>query len=73
MTIAFMAFMSIIIGEYISEKAASTALIPLVLIGIISVIYWYITEQAGQGDLRPYALVQFLPMVIIPMVLLMFP
>jgi len=73
MTIAFMAFMSIIIGEYISEKVASTALIPLVLIGIISVIYWYITEQAGQGDLRPYALVQFLPMVIIPMVLLMFP
>jgi len=73
MTIAFMAFMTVIIGEYISEKAVSTALIPLVLIGIISVIYWYITEQAGQGDLRPYALVQFLPIVIIPMVLLMFP
>jgi hypothetical protein len=27
---------------------------------------------AGNGDLRPYGLVQFLPMLLIPMILLMF-
>lgn len=73
MTVGFMAFMTIIIGEYISEKAALKLLLPLILIGAASVIYWYLTEQAGHGDLRPYGLVQFLPMLIIPMILLMFP
>ncbi len=33
-------------------------------------IYWHIGEQAGRGDLRPYLLVQFLPMVVIPLVAL---
>ena len=73
MTIGFMSFMSIIIGEYISEKVALKLLFPLILIGAASVIYWHLTEQAGHGDLRPYGLVQFLPMLIIPMILLMFP
>lgn len=73
MTVGFMAFMTIIIGEYISEKAALKLLLPLILIGAASVIYWHLTEQAGHGDLRPYGLIQFLPMLIIPMILLMFP
>ena len=73
MTIGFMSFVSIIIGEYISEKVALKLLVPFILIGTASVIYWYLTEQAGHGDLRPYGLVQFLPMLIIPMILLMFP
>jgi len=73
MTIAFMAFMSIVIGEYISEKVALNILFPLVLAGVASIIYWHVSEQAGEGDLRPYVLVQFLPMVIIPMIILMFP
>ncbi|MCF6252264.1 MAG: ceramidase [Methylococcaceae bacterium] len=72
MTIAFMAFMAIVIGEYISEKIALKFLLPLIFIGVISAIYWHFTEQAGHGDLRPYALVQFLPMLIIPMILVMF-
>ena len=31
-----------------------------------SVLYWWFTEQRGVGDLRPYLLVQFLPMLIVP-------
>lgn len=73
MTVAFMAFMAIICGEYISEKWGLKLLLPLVLLGMASVIYWHISEQAGHGDLRPYGLVQFSPMLIIPMILLMFP
>jgi len=73
MTVGFMAFMSIIIGEFISEKVALKLMLPMILIGTATVIYWYFTEQAGQGDLRPYGLIQFLPMLIIPMILLMFP
>ncbi len=72
MTIVFMALCSIIIGEFISIRAGSIVLIPLVLFGLLSVLYWHWTELAGQGDLRPYIIVQFLPMLIIPVILLFF-
>ena len=72
MTVAFMAFAAIIIGEYISETAGRRALWPFVLIGIVSVFYWTVTESLGRGDLRPYGLVQFLPMLVIPSIMLMF-
>lgn len=70
MTIAFMAFFTIIIGEYVSIGVARRLLVPLLVIGAASVFYWQYTEVAGRGDLRPYALVQFLPMVLIPVILL---
>lgn len=72
MTIAFMAFCSVIVGENISVELGSRLLWPLVCIGFLSVIYWTYTESLGRGDLRPYALVQFLPALLIPMILLMF-
>lgn len=72
MTVSFMAFFAIIIGEHISETASSRLLFPLVVIGIGSVAYWHWTELQGHGDLRLYALVQFLPLIIIPFVLLTF-
>jgi hypothetical protein len=72
MTIAFMALCSIIIGEFTSSRLSSILLVPLVLFGILSVLYWHWTEAAGHGDLRPYVLVQFLPMLTIPVILLCF-
>jgi len=72
MTIAFMALFSIIISEYISKVWGRWLLLPFLLIGIISVAYWHYTELQGQGDLRLYALVQFLPMLLIPIILLCF-
>jgi hypothetical protein len=72
MTLAFMAFLSMIVGEYLSLGIARMLLWPLLVVGILSIVYWHVTESAGHGDLRPYALVQFLPMVLIPLILLMF-
>jgi hypothetical protein len=34
-------------------------------LGLASVIYWYWGEVHGVGDLRPYVLVQFLPMILL--------
>ncbi len=70
MTIAFMALFSIVLGEYVCDKGARRLLTPLLLIGASSVFYWQHTETTGAGDLRPYALVQFLPMILIPVILL---
>jgi hypothetical protein len=44
-----------------------------VIIGVATVLYWAWTETRGVGDLRPYGLVQFLPVVLMPLMLLLFP
>ncbi len=72
MTIAFMALFSIIIGEFVSVKAGRTLLVPLLLVGFGSVLYWWFTENNGVGDLRFYAVVQFFPILVIPILLIFF-
>ncbi|MGS2724724.1 hypothetical protein ACVBEJ_13360 [Porticoccus sp. GXU_MW_L64] len=73
MTLAFMGLFSAVVGERINPTLGRRLLWPLVMLGLASVIYWHISEQQGQGDLRPYALVQFLPMILIPLILWLFP
>ncbi len=72
MTIAFMALFSIIISEFLSIRSGKALLIPLILAGMLSVLYWHISEIHGNGDLRFYALVQFYPMLAIPIILVCF-
>lgn len=72
MTIAFMALFSAIVGEYISTQLARKLFAPLLILGIASVVYWYATELNGRGDLRAYVLVQFLPVLLIPLILWLF-
>ena len=72
MTLAFMSFFTVIFAEHVDEKKARAVYFPLVIIGIVSVAYWYWTELAGAGDLRLYGLVQFLPMILIPIILWLF-
>lgn len=69
MSLAFMAFFTIVVGEYIDDRIATKIFIPLLLIGPVSVIYWYWTESTGAGDLRLYILVQYLPLLLIPFIL----
>ena len=72
MTIAFMGLVSIVTSEFISIKLGKIILLPLVLFGLASVVYWDITEMQGMGDLRPYIFVQFFPIIAIPIVLCLF-
>ncbi len=46
--------------------------LPLLIAGVLSIAYWHYSELMGAGDLRFYGLVQFLPMLLIPIILLMF-
>jgi len=72
MTIGFMSIFSLIIAEFISVNIGRTLFIPLVIVGFASVFYWDYTESVNAGDLRFYGLVQFLPMLLIPLILLMY-
>lgn len=73
MTISFMAFFSFVVSLHINQRLGAMALWPLLAIGMASVFYWSYTEGAGVGDLRFYAVVQFLPVILIPMILILFP
>ena len=73
MTLAFMSFFSVVIAERLSLPLARRIFPLLLIAGIATIIYWHYSEAAGNGDLRPYALVQFLPLLLIPLILLMFP
>jgi hypothetical protein len=70
MTIGFAGLVTIIVAEFVSARAARMLLLPLLIVGFASVEYWAGTESRGVGDLRPYAIVQFLPMLMIPVILL---
>ncbi len=73
MTIAFMAFFAIVVGEHIDPRIGLRLLLPLLLLGATSVLYWHFSERAGHGDLRMYVIVQFLPLLLVPLILVLYP
>jgi hypothetical protein len=72
MTIVFMTLLAAILMEFISQDLGKLLFVPLVFVGIASIWWWQHTESEGHGDLRPYGLVQFYPMICIPMVIALF-
>jgi hypothetical protein len=73
MTVGFMALLASVIGERISRRGGARLLGPLLAAGAASALYWHVTEGRGAGDLRPYALVQFGSLVLVPLILALFP
>jgi hypothetical protein len=53
-------------------RLSKTLLLPLVIIGMSSVFYWFVGELNNNGDLRAYVLVQFLPILMMPVIFLFF-
>jgi len=72
MTVGFMGLLSAAIVERIHHRTGMRLLSTLVLLGIASVVYWYRTELAGSGDLRPYVLAQFGSLLLLILTLILF-
>lgn len=72
MSIAFMALFATVISERISIYWSRNLLLPLVFAGVASVVAWRLSEERGAGDLRAYVLVQGLPMLALPLMMLLF-
>lgn len=68
MTVAFMAFFALLLDERVVDDDRHRGLAALLLAGVASVAYWTLT-----ADLRPYVLVQFLPMLLVPLILVLRP
>ena len=78
MTVGLMGVLGFIIAERVSVKWGLRLLPAFLAVGLFSVVYWIYTEMqsAGDvrlGDLRLYGLVQYLPLVLIPIMLMAFP
>lgn len=67
MSIGFMALSVAVLSNHVNPRLEKTLLAPALILGLASVIYWRYTD-----DLRLYALVQFLPLLMIPAVLFLF-
>jgi hypothetical protein len=64
----FPTVLAVAVGDRISAAAGRVLVVPLALGAVASVVWWGLTD-----DLRPYALAQFLPMLLIPLLLLLLP
>ena len=73
LTVVFMTFFVLVLGERIGPKVGAWLLVPCVAFGIFGVTYWHWTEMQGAGDVRLYGLVQYFPLLTLPILLLFFP
>ena len=66
-TIAFMGLFVALLGEHLSARLAHVLLVPMLLLGLCSVLYW-----RAFGDLRLYLWVQLITLLTIPLIVVLF-
>ena len=71
MTIVFTTFFAQVYSWYINKIVAQKIWIISLFMGVLSVWYWHYTETLNKGDLRLYALVQYLPMLLMLIIVLL--
>lgn len=67
MALSFAGLTIALLSENISPRIERLAIVPAILVGLASVVYWHFT-----GDLRLYIWVQILPLLTILLILLLF-
>jgi hypothetical protein len=73
MTCSFISLVVITFMERVSVRAGFLVLGPLLVLGISSVLYWYMTESLGHGDYKFYLFVQFFSPIILALLIGLFP
>jgi hypothetical protein len=58
MTIAFMSLISAQIVDRVDVRVGLSALAPMLVIGVGTVVYWIFTERQGRGNVMPYVVLQ---------------
>lgn len=72
MAISFAALFAALVNEHLGPRWGRPALPVLIVLAVAATLYWILTERAGAGDLRPYLLVQGIPLLLaVPLVLLL--
>jgi hypothetical protein len=72
-TIALMALIAAQLVDRVSARAGLALLVPMLLAGAGSAVYWIATERAGAGNLVPYVVLQGYAVVILLVLALLLP
>jgi hypothetical protein len=67
MTVGFMGLWVALLAEHVEARLARL-LTPAIALGALTVLYWHVV-----GDLRPYAWVQLVPLLTVPVVMWLYP
>jgi len=73
MTLAFAGLVAAAIAERLDQRLGLRSLWPLLLLGVVTVLYWYGTERMGRGNLVPYGAYQAWTVLIIVVLMLAYP
>lgn len=73
MSVGFMSLLSAVVVERIGAKIGLRLLLPLLVIGAGSVIYWRWSVLQGAEDLLPYAAVQYGSIAVMLAIAMLFP
>jgi hypothetical protein len=73
MTLAFAGLVAAAVAERLDLKLGLRSLWPLLLLGVVTVLYWYGTERVGRGNLVPYGAYQAWTVVIIVVLMIVYP
>jgi hypothetical protein len=68
-----MGLVSSLIVDRINIRAGLALLVPMLLLGAASVIYWRATERAGVGNVLPYGILQGYSVVIVLLLAMLSP
>lgn len=73
MLLTFVSLLATLIAERVSPKTAASILVPLLVSGAASLVYWQQTERLGAGDLRPYFLIEGATLISVLLTVLLYP
>jgi hypothetical protein len=73
MTCSFVALVVATYMERVNVRTGYFALVPMLLLGAATVMYWYVTAAAGHGDYKYYLILQFFSPVVLALLIGLFP
>jgi hypothetical protein len=65
MTISFMALIAAQIVDRVDVRTGLLALVPMLLIGVATAVYWIVTERLGRGNVVPYGVLQAYSVIVL--------
>jgi len=73
MTCSFMSIVVVTYMERVNLRVGFAALVPMLVLGASSVVYWWVTTSLGRGDYKFYVFVQFFSPVVLVLLIALFP
>jgi hypothetical protein len=73
MTVGFMSIVAAMVAERLDVKAGLRLLVPLLALGVASVVWWRLSASWDVENLRPYMAVQYGSIAVVLLIAVLFP